>query len=766
MERTETMSITFPGAEGLLQKEVLVHLDEAGKGGLEEGQLLRKVDASPGELAHALERLQKDGLAAELEDRWIAAKHTGFATGWIELLESGDALIRPGFRQEPIFFVRRRNLKRAQEGDRVLVRRLGRKAQAWSDLPPEGTVIKILGQRHETVVGTLDVTDERGHRWLVPFDPKSPLELPVEDAEDVPETDFVVVAVERTSSGRGVRGRLVEVLGDPETPGVDVLVVLRHYEIPDEFPEAVLEAAAAFPSDPRPDDWQGREDLRERVIVTIDGESARDFDDAVSIDRLPDGVFRLGVHIADVAHYVREGDPLDLEAYRRGTSVYYPDRAIPMLPEGLSNGLCSLRPHVPRLTMSVFMDIDRDGQVLARRFAQTVIRSSRRMTYNEVRRILEEPAPGDAAEYGPVLPVLREMHHLMGILNHKRKMRGSLDFDLPEGDVELDTDGVVVGVLPEERNIAHRIVEEFMIAANEAVAEELVTNDVPALFRVHSQPTPERLDDLRELLETFGIELPDDGEDLHPSVLQDILRQVQGKPEEHFLSSVLLRTMQRASYAPECLGHYALASRYYCHFTSPIRRYPDLVVHRQLKAHLRGRAEKETARTLLLERLPVMGDHTSTAERRAEQSERDLLQWKKVRFLADRVGETFRGRITGVQPFGLFVQIEDYYVDGLVPIRTMADDYYVYEPESHRLVGSNNRRTFRLADPVEVVLQGVSLRHRGLDLALSGMPEPEGRLEKRTPWFLEERRERRERKGEPGKGGRKTAEKKGGRKRR
>ncbi|HKV09531.1 MAG TPA: RNB domain-containing ribonuclease, partial [Thermoanaerobaculia bacterium] len=423
--------------------------------------------------------------------------------------------------------------------------------------------------------------------------------------------------------------------------------------------------------------------------------------------------------------------------------------------------LCSLRPHVPRLTMSVFMDIDRDGQVLARRFAQTVIRSTRRMTYNEVRRILEEPDPGDAAEYGPILPVLREMHHLMGILNHKRKVRGSLDFDLPEGDVQLNTDGVVVGVLPEERNIAHRIIEEFMIAANEAVAEELVTHDVPALFRVHSQPTPERLDQLRELLEPFGIEIPDEGEDLHPSVLQEVLRQVQGKPEEHFISSVVLRTMQRAYYDPECLGHYALASRFYCHFTSPIRRYPDLIVHRQLKAHLRGRAEKETARTLLLERLPVMGDHTSLTERRAEQSERDLLQWKKVRFLADRVGETFRGRITGVQPFGLFVQIEDFYVDGLVPIRTMADDYYVYEPEAHRLVGSNSRRTFRLADPVEVVLQGVSLRHRGLDLALAGMPEPEVRSEKRTPWFLEERRERREKKGT-----KKTAEKKGGRKRR
>jgi ribonuclease R len=753
------MSIAFPGAEGLLRQEIAARLDEAGHRGLEKEQLRRKVDATPEELERALDRLQTEGRAVEMEGRWLAPQHTGWAVGVVDLLEEGDALIRPGFRQDPTFFVRRRNLKRAQAGDRVLVRRLGRKAQAWSDLPPEGTVVKILGRREETVVGTLD-RDPEGRRWLVPFDPKAPLELSVGDAEDIPENHYVVVEVERSTTGRGVRGRVVEVLGDPEVPGVDVLVVLRHHEIPDQFPDEVLEAAGRFPADPRPGDWAGREDLRDRVVITIDGETARDFDDAVSIERLPEGIFRLGVHIADVAHYVREGDPLDLEAYRRGTSVYYPDRAIPMLPEGLSNGLCSLRPNVPRLTMSVFLDIDRDGQILARRFAQTVIQSTRRMTYNEVRRILEESAPEDAAEYGPVLPVLREMHHLMQILNHARKVRGSIDFDLPEGDVVLDTDGVMVGILPESRNVAHRIIEEFMIAANEAVAHELVSQEVPALFRVHAAPTPERLEELEELLATFGLELHGDVENLHPTALQEVLRQVQGKPEEHFVSSVVLRTMQRALYDPECLGHYALASRYYCHFTSPIRRYPDLIVHRQLKAHLRGKAAEVAARTRLPERLPVMGDHTSLTERRAEQSERDLLQWKKVRFLADRVGETFRGRITGVQPFGLFVQLDNYYVDGLVPIRSMGDDYYLYEPEAHRLIGANGRRVFRLADPVEVVLQGVSLRHRGLDFALVGMPEPAARPEAR---FVEERWERREGKERRG-GQRKTGERKGGRK--
>ncbi|HEY7215962.1 MAG TPA: RNB domain-containing ribonuclease, partial [Thermoanaerobaculia bacterium] len=286
----------------------------------------------------------------------------------------------------------------------------------------------------DTLVGTLE-----DGRWLVPFDPKVSLELPVKGGKDVPENHYVVVAVERPPGRRPPRGRIVEILGDPEAPGVDVLVVLRHYGIPEDFPDAVLDAASRFPADPRPADWAGREDLRKRTVITIDGESARDFDDAVSIERLPDGVFRLGVHIADVSHYVKEGDPLDLEAYLRGTSVYYPERAVPMLPEGLSNGLCSLRPQVPRLTVSVFLEINRDGEILARRFAETVIQSARRMTYNEVRRILEEPRAEDAAEYGPVSPALREMHHLMQILNHARTVRGSIDFDLPEGDVVLNT---------------------------------------------------------------------------------------------------------------------------------------------------------------------------------------------------------------------------------------------------------------------------------------------------------------------------------------
>jgi ribonuclease R len=727
------MSISFPGAGGILRRQILERLDEAGRGGVEKTELQRKVDATPEELEGALAALARDGRAVEMEERWYAPGQTGWSVGVVQRLEEGDALVRPGPREEPTFFVRKRNLKRAIDGDRVVVRRLG-KARPWDDKPAEGIVVQVLGQGLDTLVGTLE-TDDRGIHWLTPFDPKLSLELPVEGAEEVPDGIYVVVAVDRV--GRAHQGRVIEVLGDIEETGVDVMVVLRHYGIPDDFPDAVLEEAMALPSDPRPEDWAGREDLRGQVIVTIDGETARDFDDAVSIERLPGGNFRLGVHIAAVAQYVEDGSALDLEAYRRGTSVYYPERAVPMLPERLSNGLCSLRPGVPRLTLSAFLDIDRGGHILSRRFAETVIQSARRLTYTEVRRVLEEPRETDAAEYGPVLPALLEMGELMRILNAARMARGSIDFDLPEGDVILDTDGEMVGIQPGQRNVAHRLIEEFMIAANEAVAFELVSREVPALYRVHTPPSPERLEELQELLATFGLKLRGDFDDLPPGALQEVTREVQGRPEEQFISSVVLRTLQRAVYDPECLGHYALASEYYCHFTSPIRRYPDLIVHRQLRSLLRGRAEEQAARTRIAERLPDMGEHTSKMERRAEQSERDLLQWKKVRFLAGRAGETFPGRITGVQPFGLFVQLDGYYVDGLVPIRTMADDYYRYEPEAHRLIGESKGRIFRLADPVEVVLVGASPRVRGLDFKLKDMPEPEARP---APRWAEERK--------------------------
>jgi ribonuclease R len=730
----------LPGGLALLEERALAHLQGAGRRGLSAEELWDRLGAEAlpwafgvEEVERALAGLAAEGLAVEVEGRWVPVEATPWEAGTVELVDGGNAVVRSD--SEPAWFVRRRHLRGALDGDTVLLRPLSRRRPMGGGRLPEAAVVRVLARRRPTLVGNTEADDE-GRRWLVPYDPRLDLDLEVEGAERLPEESFVVVAVE-------ARSRVVEVLGDPVVPGVDVKVVLRHYGIPEDFPPEALAEAVPLPPDPDPKDWAGREDLRAARVITIDGESARDFDDAVAVEPLPDGGFRFAVHIADVSHYVREGSALDLAAYERGTSVYYPERAVPMLPEALSNGLCSLKPRVPRLALSAFLEVGPDGRVRSRRFAETVIESQRRMTYDEVRRLLEDPRPGDHEEYGEILPMLADLRRLMEILLAVREARGSIDFDLPEGDVELDTDGVVVGVVPGERHVAHRIVEELMIAANEAVAETLVGADAAALFRVHDPPSPERLAELREILAGLGIRLAGDLSDLAPAALQEVLRKVAGRPEEHFVTTLVLRSMQRAFYDPECRGHYALASRYYTHFTSPIRRYPDLVVHRRLKDLLAGRAADEAARTRIPERLPEMAEHASSTERRAEQSERDLLQWKKVRFLAGRVGERFPGRVTGVQPFGLFVQLDGYYVDGLVPIRTFGDDYYRCEPEAHRLVGERHGRVFQLGDPVEVDLVGVDLRHRGLDFKLAGMPEPAARREDgRRDRDARERRER------------------------
>ncbi len=580
----------------------------------------------------------------------------------------------------------------------------------------------------QLMVGSIEA-DGAGRRWLVPFDPRISLDIELVDADELEDKVYVVARVEPNPKPRRPhRGHVVEVLGRPETPGVDTTVLLRHAGIPEGFPEDVLRAAERLPPDPTPEDWRGREDMRRELVVTIDGETARDFDDAISLWRSADGGFRLGVHIADVAHYVVEGTPLDRSALERGTSVYFPDRAVPMLPEALSSGLCSLRPGVPRLTLSVFLDLDSEGNVRARHFAETVIQSRRRLTYTEVRRVLEEPREDDAAHYGEVLPLLTDMAGLMRALNRRRVERGSIDFDLPTGDLVLDDEGHTIDIRASERNVAHRVIEELMIAANEAVAGETERRAAPSLYRVHDPPPGPALEELAEVLRPLGVKLDTELAAHSPAALQDVLAQSAERPESGFVSSLVLRSVARALYSPECRGHYALGAPAYTHFTSPIRRYPDLVVHRVLKALLRSEEPPGGAEDFAL-RLPAIAEQTSLLERRAEQAERDLLQWKKVRFLAERVGETFHGRVTGVTAFGCFVQLDELFVDGLLPVRELGDDFYVFEAEAHRLVGARTGRVFQLAQEIEVLLAGVSERHRGLDfrLAQAGPPSKERR---------------------------------------
>jgi ribonuclease R len=719
------VSNRIPGQDELLRQAVERALVEAGRRGLSRGEVAHLAGTAGAEdYVPLLSDLEREGDAVEWNKRWYALSTTDWCAGELQALAGGDALLRSGAGGEVGYFVPQRYLNGGRPGDQVIAKPLREKKKRTGQRLPEAGVVKVVGRGFDRLVGTLE---ERGAKhYLVPFDRRIRLEVEVADGDAVPAAHFVSVAVDHKGSSRlgPLRGRVERVLGAAEDPGVDADVVVEHFGLPTAFPPAAEQEASALPENPSGGDFEGRRDLRSELVVTIDGATAKDFDDAIGVRKREDGSFDLAVHIADVAHYVPLGCALDGEAYRRGTSVYLGDRVQPMLPEGLSNGLCSLRPNVPRLVQSVFLHIGGDGQVQSREFADAVIQSRRRLTYTEVSELLAGTGgAGAESVYGEVLPMLRHAEELTDLLMAARARRGSIDFDLPVGDVLLDDEGTAIGVQPSQRTVSHRMVEEFMLAANEAVAAELFSASQPAMFRIHDPPREQRLSELREILLGLDYELPSSLEGLHPSVLQAVMNTFAGRPEEPFVSALVLRSMQRARYANEDLGHYALSERHYTHFTSPIRRYPDLVAHRKLRA-LRAPAEPSPPDENT--RLGAVADHCSEMERRAERSERELRRWRLVRLLADRVGEVLWGRVTGVEPFGLFIELEDFFVDGLVAVRDLDDDFYVYDPANHRLDGRRTQRSFRLADRVEVSVKAVDTVRRMIDLVPADMAAPPG----------------------------------------
>jgi len=468
----------------------------------------------------------------------------------------------------------------------------------------------------------------------------------------------------------------------------------------------------------RDKDLEGRTDFRPRTTVTIDGEHARDFDDAITIEKLANGNHWLGVHIADVAHYVQDGSALDVEAYDRATSVYFPERAVHMFPSELSTGLCSLNPHVDRLVQSCLMEIDRKGHVVRYEMHDGVIHSDARMTYTEVNAILTEHDPEIIARYRELVPLFETMEELFAILNKRRRGRGSIDFDLKEPEIVLDDEGMVAAIIALERNVAHRIIEEFMLVANETVAGHLDENDVPTLYRVHEDPDPLKVEEFEEFISTLGYGLGADAEHVQPKHFQKLVQRMHGTPEEKPIAFLMLRTMQKARYSEENLGHFGLAAKSYTHFTSPIRRYPDLVVHRTLREFRHGRVTEPVA----LQRaddMPEIARHTSERERRAADAERELVQWKKVRFMANKVGEEFDGFVTGVSAFGLYVELVEHFVEGMVHVSTMADDYYRFIEKAHLLKGENSHQVYRLGDKVRVQVIKVDMERRQVDLGLT-----------------------------------------------
>jgi ribonuclease R len=680
------------------------------------------VDATREEVDRAVEELESEGVILAVRGkRYSLLEFTPYVAGRIRVHPDGHGTLQ-GVDEEPDIYVDRRAMKGAMNGDLVIAR-VDKKHPSYKRVRDRqyiaGEVTQVLRRAHKTLVGRFHLEPEP---FVVPFDIRLDTDILIDHDATMDAKDGQMVNVELDRypdrSTHFASGRVVEIVGFIGEPGVDIEVVVRKHHIPHLMPHEVLIAAEEIPLEVPQDVIAQRVDLRDRNIVTIDGETAKDFDDAVEVQNLPNGNLLLGVHIADVAHYVTEGSVLDTEAFERGTSVYFPGRAIPMLPERLSNGICSLNPQIERLTFSCEIEIDRRGRFLHHKIYKSVIKTKERMTYTNVNALLTDITPELRDRYGYLLPDFQRMLELYEILRARRDQRGSIDFDLPEAEVMLGEGGDIEAIRPSQRNVAHRIIEEFMLAANEVVARELVFANQPGIYRVHQQPDPQKLTDLKEILKEFKLTLRGDLEDIRPAELQRVLKAVAGTPEERFLTNIILRSMKRAFYSEENIGHFALGLEHYCHFTSPIRRYPDLIVHRRLNELITSGAHYGERRDELDRAHPLYAQQSSDRERRAEEAEREVLEWKKVIFMRDKVGNEYNGIVTGVAPFGLFVELDEIFVQGMVPVATIGGDYWRYHDRSHRMIGESSNRELRLGDHVKVRVESIDEDRHQLEFRL------------------------------------------------
>lgn len=619
----------------------------------------------------------------------------------------------------------------AMDGDRVLVivetETAGKRAEAM--------VERVLERANRTVVGYYQKNQSYG--FVVPDNRRLGQDIFIPQGQDLGAVTGHKVVVEITSYGRegkgpeGAGGRspegvVTEILGHVNDPGVDILSLVRAYDLPEEFPDEVMRQVSRIGDEVEPDEYAGRKDLRDWQTVTIDGEDAKDLDDAITLSREDFG-YRLGVHIADVTHYVTEGSPLDEEALKRGTSVYLVDRVIPMLPHKLSNGICSLNAGTDRLALSCIMDIDCQGRVLGHEIAQTVIHVDRRMTYTAVNGIITDRDPALTEEYRDFVELFDRMKELADILRKKRKDRGSIDFDFPETKVILDEKGKVVEIKPYDRNAATKIIEDFMLMANETVAEDYFWQDLPFLYRTHDNPDPEKMKKLGMFINNFGYTIHFQNGEIHPGELQKLLGKIEGSEEEALISRLTLRSMKQAKYMPVCTGHFGLAARYYTHFTSPIRRYPDLQIHRIIKENLRGGLTEER---LAHYHKIMMGVavQSSAMERRADEAERETVKLKKCEYMEKQVGQVFEGVISGVTNRGFYVELSNT-IEGMVSVNNLQGEYYGFDEEKMELRGEVSGKVYRLGQKVKVAVDGTDRLNRTIDFVPVQDKEAEGRRE-------------------------------------
>ena len=701
-----------------LKERLLGLINDSAYSPLKKEELAVIFDIHPAEMPmfyNFLDELEEDGyIGRTKKGKIMSLNQMGLFVGKFVSHRKGFGFVESDEEYTQDLFIPADNVNTAMHNDRVIAEIV---TPATDDRRAEGKIIKVVKREVTEVVGLFQPSKNFG--FVVPDNKKfnQDIYIPKKFFSGAKENDKVVVEITVwPSEDRKPEGKIIEVLGQKGERGVEIDSIVKAHGLPEEFPKKVLDEAE-FVAVPIPEEEiQRRFDIRDLKTFTIDGEDAKDLDDAVSIEKLPNGNFKLGVHIADVTHYVREKSKLDKEALKRATSVYLVDKVIPMLPKTLSNGMCSLNPFEDKLTLSIFMEINDKGEVVKHDIHESVINSKARMTYTEVSDILEKDDPLLKKTFSHMVDEFKMSEELARILMKRRERRGSIDFDFPEAKIILNKDGEVVDIKHYERRISNRIIEEFMLISNETIAEHYFWLGLPFVYRVHETPSAEKMEQLSKFVATFGYTIKGDLEDVHPKALQAIVENIKGKREEEAISTILLRSLKQARYEPTCLGHFGLAAKYYCHFTSPIRRYPDLQIHRIIKEQLNNKINQKR-QDQLSNIVEYASTQSSERERAAELAERDVHDYYKACYMADKVGQEFEGTISSVTNFGMFVELENT-IEGLVRLANMADDYYIYDDMTYTIIGERTKKTFRIGDPVRIRVDRVNVDFREIDFEL------------------------------------------------
>ncbi|MFR2316006.1 ribonuclease R [Terrisporobacter sp.] len=662
-----------------------------------------------------LDELEEDGYIIKTKKgRVMSPNQMGLFVGKFVSHRKGFGFVESDEELVQDLFIPKNDINGALHNDRVMAEIV---TPATEDRRAEGKVIKIIKREVTRVVGLFQ--ENKSFGFVVPDDKKfnQDIFIPKRGFNGAKNDDKVVCEITLwPQENRKPEGKIIEVLGKKGERGVEIDSIIRAHGLPEEFPKKVIDEANYVSSQDLEDEIARRLDLRHLDIFTIDGEDAKDLDDAISIEVLPNGNYKLGVHIADVTHYVREKSKLDKEALKRATSVYLVDKVIPMLPKQLSNGVCSLNPFEDKLTLSCIMEIDENGKVVNSEIAETVINSKARMTYTEVSDILEKDDEKLKQTFAKQVEDFKNAEKLARILMKRRERRGAIDFDFPEAKIILNREGKVVDIKCYERRISNKMIEEFMLVANETVAEHFYWLQLPFVYRIHETPSAEKMEDLNKFIATFGYHIKGDLEDVHPKEIQSLVEKIKGTKEEESISTIALRSMKQAKYSPQCIGHFGLAAKYYCHFTSPIRRYPDLQIHRIIKEQLNNKLNNKRQ-----EQLSHIVEYASTQsserERAAELAERDVHDFYKACYMADKVGQEFDGVVSSVTSFGMFVELENT-VEGLIRLANMRDDYYIYNQETYTIMGERSHKTFKIGDTVRIKVDNVNVDFREIDFVL------------------------------------------------